>query len=346
MEQNSRQEMIGASNMKPMRINLWEESEYHYPLAAGFLPNLRCYLHNDEEIRPAMIIVPGGGYQMVSPSEAWLVGEEFFYKGYQIFVLTYTTDPLMQVPLKDQPMKDLSRAIRRIRQQAKEWRVSEHRIYVCGFSAGGHLAGSVAVHFQDIKEQSPELRKYSNRPDAVILNYAVICSGEYRHEGSIQSLLGKDLNKVSLTELEYYSIEKHVNKNTPPCFLWHTASDASVSPENSIRMADACKKAGIRYALHIFSKGQHGLSLANRKWAELVEYDTYTFEQVLKVIGAAQKGEISLPQETIDELLRVYGAKGEKYFKHSARTEVPEVAIWPVLVDNWLRGSDGESRLG
>ena len=87
-------------------IRLWENGEYSYPLACGFVPNLVSYIHEDEKIRPCMIIVPGGGYRFVSQREGEIVARTFYDKGYNTFVLTYTTDLTMTEPLKEQPMKD------------------------------------------------------------------------------------------------------------------------------------------------------------------------------------------------------------------------------------------------
>ena len=89
-------------------IRLWENGEYSYPLACGFVPNLVSYIHEDEKIRPCMIIVPGGGYRFVSQREGEIVARTFYDKGYNTFVLTYTTDLTMTEPLKEQPMKDLA----------------------------------------------------------------------------------------------------------------------------------------------------------------------------------------------------------------------------------------------
>ena len=97
------------------RIDLWKPEEYSYPLAFGFKPNLRTYLHEDDEIRPAMVVVPGGAYAFVSPTEAGIIAEKFYDFGYNAFVVTYTVNPLGKEPLLDQPARDLSRAIRIVR---------------------------------------------------------------------------------------------------------------------------------------------------------------------------------------------------------------------------------------
>ena len=142
--------------MQNEKTVIWEDGEYSYPMAFGFVPNIMSYLHEDGEVRPCMLVVPGGGYCVVSPTEGEIVAKRFYEAGYQAFVLTYTTNILMSVPLKTQPMEDLSRAIRYIRKHAGEFCVDPGRVVVCGFSAGGHLCGSVCVHYNDIADKNEE----------------------------------------------------------------------------------------------------------------------------------------------------------------------------------------------
>ena len=105
--------------MLKKRYDLWEAGEYTYPMAFGFQPNIVSYLHEDtEKARPCVIVVPGGGYRVVSPSEGEIVAKKFYDKGYQTFVCTYTVNLTGTVPLKDQPVKDLARAVRYIRKNA------------------------------------------------------------------------------------------------------------------------------------------------------------------------------------------------------------------------------------
>ena len=249
--------------MKKETLAIWQKGEYQYPLAFGFVPKLVSYIHEEgEQARPCMLVVPGGAYCVVSPTEGEIVAMEFYEKGYNAFVLTYTTNPLMLEPLKDQPMRDLSRAIRFIRSRAGEFCIDPDRLVICGFSAGGHLCASVCVHFADISDEVYE--GISNRPDAAILSYPVITSGDKAHQGSIQALLGADATEA---ELKYMSLETQVTENTPPCFLWQTATDEAVPVENSYLFAQALKEKGITFAHHVFSCGKHGLSLANEKWA-------------------------------------------------------------------------------
>ena len=219
----------------------------------------------------------------------------FIEKGYNAFVLTYTTNPLMLEPLKDQPMRDLSRAIRFIRSRAGEFCIDPDRLVICGFSAGGHLCASVCVHFADISDEVYE--GISNRPDAAILSYPVITSGDKAHQGSIQALLGADATEA---ELKYMSLETQVTENTPPCFLWQTATDEAVPVENSYLFAQALKEKGITFAHHVFSCGKHGLSLANEKWAAGDYGEPYTMEQTLAIAENVRNGNLEVPKEMKD----------------------------------------------
>lgn len=115
------------------RIELWHKEEYHYPAAHGFIPIMVSYIHEDELMHPAMLVVPGGGYRLVSPSEAHLVAMEFYQAGYNVFVLEYTVNPLDEAPLKLQPLKDISRAMRMIRFRAEQLHILSDQIVVCGF---------------------------------------------------------------------------------------------------------------------------------------------------------------------------------------------------------------------
>lgn len=247
--------------MKSFRIDLWNPAEYNYKAAYGFMPNLRAYLHDeDSRERKCMIMVPGGGYCMLAPHEGELPAMEYYRMGLNVFVLTYTNDITMSVPLKKQPMEDLSRAVRLVRSRADEWHVAQDKLLVCGFSAGGHVCASLCTHFDDVTDPDPALNAFSNRPDGAILGYPVITSGKYTHIYSMQALLGKE---PPAQELEYFSLEKQVKKNTPPCFLWQTQEDDLVPVENTYLFAMALREKGVPFAHYVYPHGGHGLSVAS-----------------------------------------------------------------------------------
>lgn len=317
--------------MKTETYQIWKTEEYSYEHAFGFIPKITAYLHEDDVKRPCILVVPGGGYCVVSPTEGELVALKFYEKGYQTFVLTYTVNLLQTVPLKLQPLKDISRAVRCIRSRADEFAVDENRLAVCGFSAGGHLCGSLCVHYEDVQDTAEEYRGISNRPDAAILSYPVITSGEKAHRGSFISLCGND---ATPEELEYMSLEKQVAEQTPPCFLWATATDETVPVENSEMFEQACREKGVTCAFHMFSQGRHGLSLADEDWANGVHMNPYTTEQMANVIEKVMAGELPMAEPLQREF-----EKGERRQKENKIGDPnPEVAVWPELADAFLRG--------
>lgn len=330
------------------KLLLWKDFEYEYPLSFGFIPNVHTYIHEDNQIRPAMLVVPGGGYSIVSPTEAEIVARRFYKKGFQVFILTYTTNLFMTQPLGLQPLWDLSRAVRMVRARAADFCVDPQRIVICGFSAGAHLCGSLCVHFDKIEEKSDVYSAYSNRPDAAILSYPVITAEEEAcHVGSYLALYGLKeecsvfsansllCSNASLEEIQFMSLEKHVTKNTPPCFLWQTATDEAVSVKNSYLFAEALQRNGVLYAHHVFSTGKHG-HLAGHAWESRQYGELYTLEQSEKVVNAYKQGLFSVKEEA-------YATHCIQMYDNLRKLcEVPEeelndeVSPWPELVQAWL----------
>lgn len=317
------------------RIDLWEPHEYSYPLAYTFVPNVVALLHDDLQPRPCVIAVPGGAYCFLAPTEGEIIARRFFGMGYNTFVLSYTTDLTISCPLKRKPMQDVSRAIRLIRSKAEELHIIPDQLAICGFSAGGHLCASICVHHMDVVDPDSNLQQFSNRPDAAILCYPVISSGSYTHADSMRALLGEN---PSREELDYAANERHVTCQTPPCFLWHTLADGSVPVENSILFADACKQAGVSYALHLFSNGPHGLSTADRQWVEESWKADYVLEQTYIIADQIRQGKLETftHNSTLDAVL-VYGKNISKDYFLNGAVPNKEVAVWPQLAHGWLQ---------
>lgn len=214
-----------------------------------------------DRLRPAVIICPGGGYGFVSPREDQPVAMEFLSAGFQVFVLHYHVEPEI-FPLS---LMELARSVALIRNMAGEWGIDPLRIMVCGFSAGGHLAGCLGSMWNRPSVYGPlGLTARDVQPDGMILCYPVVTSGEYCHALSIERLLGKersgDPDMRAMT-----SLELQAGPQFPRTFLWHTWTDQTVPVENSLLLAQALKKAGVSLEMHLYPLGQHGLSLANQE---------------------------------------------------------------------------------
>jgi len=221
--------------------------------------------------RPAILIIPGGGYLMTCDREAEPVARFFMGFGYSAFVLRHSTAPLDNEYL---PLAECSESMRIIRENADEWAIDRDNVAILGFSAGGHLAGSLATMYND----AGLYEKYGdfgglNRPDAAILSYPVISAFDHPHRGSFENLLGeKDPSEEKLAK---WSLENRVTEDTPPCFIWHTTGDGTVPVENSILFASALSSKKIPFELHIFPHGMHGISLVTEEVKRKEHPDPY-----------------------------------------------------------------------
>lgn len=220
-------------------------------------------LDNSPEIdqnrkRPAVIICPGGGYVTTSDREAEPVAIQMNAMGFHVFILRYSVQPAT-FPTA---LTELATAVAYVRNRAEEWNIDANKVIVTGFSAGGHLAASLGVFWErEFLAERVKFDKDAYKPNGLILSYPVISSGVHAHQGSFQALLGDQQEELR----ERLSLEKQVNNQTPPTFLWHTFEDASVPVENSMLFAVALRKHNIPFELHIYPSGGHGLSLANEE---------------------------------------------------------------------------------
>lgn len=214
-----------------------------------------------EPPKAAVVICPGGGYENLSDREGEPVAKQFLQDGYMAVVLWYEVK--RQPVLGDLPLQQLSDTICWLKDHAEEYQMCGKHIYVCGFSAGGHLAGSLGVLWNRKEYFATDTDLKKHRPDGMILAYPVITSGEFAHRSSLVRLAGEDLKKQ-----ERYSLEKLVNADCVPTYLWGTFADDLVPVENSLLLLKELAKYKIPVEYHLFPEGVHGLSLATKEVEE------------------------------------------------------------------------------
>lgn len=227
---------------------------YVYDYKNDMKPGPRC----------GVIVCPGGGYSSLSEREADPIVTKFLAAGFNVFLLRYS----VKENAKDYaPLKQAAHAIAYVRKNAEHYNIMPDHIFICGFSAGGHLAASSGILWN-----CPVLRKEFegepegiNRPDGMILSYPVITAGEFAHKNSIRYVSGN--HDYGDSEIEEWSLDKHVDGTTPPAFIWHTFEDKTVPVQNSLMLANALTAAGVHFELHIYPVGVHGLSLATEEVA-------------------------------------------------------------------------------
>ncbi len=220
------------------------------------VPTITPYSVAGAALRPAIVVCPGGGYGHLAPHEGGPIAEWLDGIGIAGFVCHYRV-----APYRDPwPATDARRAIRWVRHHAARYGVDPTRVGILGFSAGGHLAAYASTHGADPHpEPRDAIDAERGRPDCAVLCYPVISFESWGHIGSARNLLGREPTADDHRE---FSNHLHVDGDTPPTFLWHTADDAGVSVENSLRHALACRAANVPCELHSFPSGPHGLGLA------------------------------------------------------------------------------------
>jgi acetyl esterase/lipase len=224
------------------------------------IPTLSIFLPKESKPNQAAVLIfPGGGYQHLAiDKEGTKVAQWFNSLGIVGIVVKYRlpNDKIMKNK-NIGPLQDAQEAMRYIRENAAKYNIDPNKIGIMGFSAGGHLASTLATHY-DEKTYEPT-SKISARPDFALLIYPVISmQNDITHKGSQESLLGKN---ASQTLIDSFSNEKRITAQTPPTFLVHATDDTVVLPENSINYYLALKKNAVKAELHIYEKGGHGFGL-------------------------------------------------------------------------------------
>lgn len=266
------------------------------------------------QMRPAVLICPGGAYLGCSDREAEPVALRFAAMGYHAFVLRYSTyssggfgtvDFSRDLPpnpetIHPAPLRDIGKAFLTLHAHADEWLIDMERVAICGFSAGGHNCAMYSVYWHDPIitahfGQPPE----AFRPAAAILGYAItdyhLMFGDNLEE--FERALSNAANVALFgvkdptpAMLDAASPALRVTAKTPPTFLWATAGDALVPAENTTRMASALARAGVPFEVHVFEGGPHGLSLADQATAgSLMDIDADAAQWIMLAGAWLQK---------------------------------------------------------
>lgn len=220
----------------------------------------------EERNLPVIIICPGGAYLNHSDREAEPVAKEFYGAGYHVVVLYYSVG---EDAKNFRPLCQLAETVAWLRKNAKIWHIDVEKIAVCGFSAGGHLAASLATLYQDAEFLKTWCGAENIRPNALILGYPVINAKEFSHEYSLRTVSD---GEPGSKEYEWFGLEQHVHKDMPPVFIVHTAEDQSVPVENSLLFANALSDKKVPFEMHIMPQGAHGMSVCSK---ETGNYDPY-----------------------------------------------------------------------
>jgi acetyl esterase/lipase len=257
-------------------INLWPDASSHNvpppegsaeppvartmppgrPRVELFAPSAEAKPRTGPNKRACILVCPGGGYSRLTRHEGEPFCELFSSLGMVSGVVVSRIKPF-QFPA---PYMDACRAVRVIRSMADELDIDPNRIAIMGFSAGGHLAASVATRPEFYLDKDDDLAgKVSARPNRVILGYPAISLVTSYHTGCATNLLGPNSSEEQRRE---QSMELHVTKENPPAFIYHTSDDGAVLVENALMFASAYAREKVPCELHVYRSGPHGAGMA------------------------------------------------------------------------------------
>lgn len=234
------------------------------PQLTAYWPSAK--LHNGS----AVVICPGGGYRGLSVDmEGHAIAVELVKLGISAFVLKYRmpSTSTMDNPQLG-PLQDIQQALHVVNTHATKWKLNAKKIGVMGFSAGGHLASSAAVHYSRpvLLTTDPKLLK----PAFQILIYPVISMEQHiTHLGTKTLLLGEP---ASAADIRYFSNDMQVNEDSPPAFILHANDDNHVPVENSLRYYQALRNSQVPVQLLILPHGGHGFGMYHQyNWFEALK---------------------------------------------------------------------------
>ncbi len=279
--------------MITQKINLYEYFKIEKPEGArGVLTTYIRDLSSEIDLErkaPAMLVIPGGGYYMVSDREGEPVAMRYLALGFNAFVLDYSVaeDSALKYPYQ---IAEAAMAMEYLRINAENLNIDPEKIAAVGFSAGGHLCAMLGS-FHNCPETGKVFKPtVCVKPNAVVLGYPVISSDiSFAHIGSFINLCGEE-NKELMKKVDVLNL---IDENSAPAFIWSTFNDNVVPCQNAIEAALKYKESGVPVSLHVFGKGEHGLSVADAT--------VYKADKALKEMSVSVPEWVRLSVEWLEE---------------------------------------------
>ncbi len=279
--------------MITQKINLYEYFKIKKPEGArGVLTTYIRDLSLEIDLErkaPAMLVIPGGGYYMVSDREGEPVAMRYLALGFNAFVLDYSVaeDSALKYPYQ---IAEAAMAMEYLRINAENLNIDPEKIAAVGFSAGGHLCAMLGS-FHNCPETGKVFKPtVCVKPNAVVLGYPVISSDiSFAHIGSFINLCGEE-NKELMKKVDVLNL---IDENSAPAFIWSTFNDNVVPCQNAIEAALKYKESGVPVSLHVFGKGEHGLSVADAT--------VYKADKALKEMSVSVPEWVRLSVEWLEE---------------------------------------------
>ena len=234
------------------------------------LPTMTVYSPNGKNTGAAVVVFPGGGFQMLAIDlEGTEVCDWLTTKGITCVLLKYRVPSAPYVwqcdcrphnrSISRPSLEDAQRTLRLVRSHAAEWRIDPHKVGALGFSAGGYLVAEVSTHFKtQLYTPVDAADRESARPDFAIAIYP--------------GHLALAKNSIALNP----NIKSHISAETPPTFILQNEDDHVDSIEDALSYYMGLKAANVPVELHAYAQGGHAFGLRPSKlpvsrWPQLLE---------------------------------------------------------------------------
>jgi acetyl esterase/lipase len=244
-------------------------------------PTMTVYSPKGENTGVAMVVVPGGGYEILAIDlEGTEVADWLTSKGITCVLLKYRvpfSGPYWDeqrdcrvYPKASTALEDAQRTVGLVRFHAADWNIDPHKIGVLGFSAGGHLVAGMSTHFQQRLYPAVDAAdKESCRPDFAVALYPGHLWVKEDRDGPRDAPTNEDENFALRPDI-------HVTHETPPTFLLQAENDNIDGVNQSLAYYIALKNAGVPVEMHLYAEGGHAFGLRRTEfpvtgWPQLVE---------------------------------------------------------------------------
>ena len=238
---------VAAFAQKGTKMDLWPNGAPNDNGDEKDKAELTVYLPDAKKATGrAVVCCPGGGYTHLAMDHEGHQWATFFNtQGIALIVVKYR----MPHGNFNIPISDAEEAMKTVRRNATQWHIDRNDIGIMGFSAGGHLASTIATH-----------SKGEAAPNFQILFYPVITMDpSFTHKGSHDNFLGTNRSKKEMKKLEYeYSNDIQVNRTTPRAFLALSDDDRAVPAANGFNYYSECYRHDVPASIHIYPTGGHG----------------------------------------------------------------------------------------
>jgi len=251
-------------------------------------PTMTVYSPNGKNTGAAVVVFPGGGYQMLAIDlEGTEVCDWLTPKGITCVLLKYRVTDVgpypKSGPYPESPMalEDAQRTVGLVRFHAAEWHIDLHKIGVLGFSAGGHLSAAMSIHFKTRLYPAVDAAdSQSCRPDFAVSIYpghlSMSAAQWDARQGTKKYALPHPDPPSTADESLAVNPDIHITSQTPPTFLLQAEDDHVDNVDDSLAYYIALKKAGVPVEMHLYPHGGHAFGLRPTKlpitrWPQLVE---------------------------------------------------------------------------